>query len=193
MKILTLQGSPRASGNTATVLTQFESLVQEHHQVEHINIAELDIHGCRGCLSCQNDKENPACCQVKDDANMVLEKILAADVVIYATPLYCWSFSAQLKALMDRHICLVKGIFAQNQNSLIQGKPLGLLVTCGGSEEASADIIQEIFDRIAHFCQAKVIGKYILPFCTEPDALPPSSSPLVQAIARDIDDLGNDR
>ncbi|MFC1764404.1 flavodoxin family protein [Planctomycetota bacterium] len=189
MKILTLQGSPRADGNTATVLKEFENLVQQNHTVERVNIADLQIHGCLGCLGCQSDKNKPGCRQVNDDANAVLEKICAADVVIYATPLYCWSFSAQLKALLDRHLCLVKGIFTNDQTSLIQGKQLALLVTCGGSEEASADIIQELFNRIAHFCQCQILGKYILPFCTGPDALPGRTTSLVQAMVRDIEGL----
>jgi multimeric flavodoxin WrbA len=52
--------------------------------------------------------DRPGCVQ-KDDAFSVFERMMAADALIYSSPLYCWDFPAQMKALIDRHFCLVTG------------------------------------------------------------------------------------
>lgn len=53
MKILTILGSPKKHGNTATVLKRFEELISPLHQVERINLRDYTIHGCLGCNVCQ--------------------------------------------------------------------------------------------------------------------------------------------
>ena len=56
---------------------------------------------------CQGNLDEPGCVQ-KDDAIAIIDRLLAADVIIYATPLYVWDFSSQMKALLDRQYCLTK-------------------------------------------------------------------------------------
>lgn len=107
MKILTLMGSPRRKSNTAAVLSAFEQLADQTHTIEHIDVVIHNIKGCIGCDNCQKDVQHPACIH-KDDLNTLLEKVTAADVIVYAAPVYVWGFSAQMKALIDRHYCLVK-------------------------------------------------------------------------------------
>ena len=185
MKILTILGSPKKHGNTATVLKQFEDLVAPAHQVERINITDYNINGCLGCNVCQDNMDEPGCVQ-KDDALEILNRILAADVVVYATPLYAWSFSAQMKTLLDRHYCLVKSKDHQIIHTLGAGKPTALLVTCAGPVEQNADLIQEIFDRMMAYCSCHVIGKYVVPFCTTPDELGAKGATFAREMARDI-------
>ena len=99
-------------------------------------------------------------------------RVLAADFVLYASPLYCWGFTSQIKAFIDRHYCLVKGYGTPECKSLINGKPIALLVTCGGPIEGNADLIQEMFERFSGYGQCKVVGKYIVPFSMDPNAFP---------------------
>ena len=106
MKVLTLLGSPRKTGNTATVLARFEKLISRAHRVHRVTIIEHEIRGCLGCAACQAKPDEPGCVQ-KDDCVSILNQIIESDLVIYATPLYCWCFSSQMKALLDRHYCLV--------------------------------------------------------------------------------------
>ncbi|OQY43177.1 MAG: NADPH-dependent FMN reductase, partial [Desulfobacteraceae bacterium 4572_87] len=108
MKILTLLGSPKISGNTATVLSMFEENVKTEHEVERIHITQHKVGGCLGCMKCQAKKDAPGCVQ-KDDALTIFDKMIHADAIVYASPLYCWSFSSQIKPLIDRHVCLVSG------------------------------------------------------------------------------------
>lgn len=185
MKIVTILGSPKKYGNTARVLKNFEDLVAPVHQVERINVTDYNINGCLGCNVCQGKIDEPGCVQ-KDDTLEILNRILAADVVVYATPLYAWSFSSQMKALLDRHYCLVKSKDGQIIHTLGTGKQTALLVTCAGPVEENADLIQEMFDRMMAYCRCQVIGKYVVPFCTTPDELGSKGTTFAREMARDI-------
>jgi multimeric flavodoxin WrbA len=107
MKVMTVLGSPRRNGNTAKVLGLFESLIVDDHEMDRISIADSDVKGCTGCYACQEKPDEPGCVQ-KDDAVSIFERMMNSDVVVYASPLYCWSFSSQLKAFFDRHFCMVR-------------------------------------------------------------------------------------
>jgi multimeric flavodoxin WrbA len=185
MKILTIQGSPRKKGNTATVLDMFERRLANRQTVERVDIVDFDIKGCIGCGACQQVADEPGCVQ-KDDAPGLFERVMAADAVVLATPLYCWGFSAQLKPFIDRHLCMVKGYGMEQYKSLLEAKPLALLVTCGGPVEDNADVIQTTFDRMADFLRCRVVGKYVVPFCTDPDQLGDDAADAAGRMATDI-------
>jgi multimeric flavodoxin WrbA len=170
MKIVTIMGSPHKNGNTATVLGKFEEKISSKHEVERVNMADVEVMGCVGCMACRDTPEAPGCIQ-RDDANGIFEKLIEADVVIYATPLYVWGFSSQLKAFLDRHVCLGTGSYGSDWSSLVAGKPAMLLVTSGGPEENNADIIQTSFDRICSYLKMDCGGKFIVGLCTTPDEL----------------------
>ena len=108
MQILTIMGSPRKKGNTAGVLDMVEQELSIRHRVERLAITSVNVNGCLGCETCKKVTDRTGCVQ-KDDAASVFKKIMAADAVIYSSPLYCWDFPAQMKALIDRHFCLVTG------------------------------------------------------------------------------------
>ena len=93
MKIVTLLGSPRKRGNTAAVLANFEERAARQHDVERINIADSNIRPCLGCECCQKHLTSIGCPQ-RDDTRMVLEKMGTSDLIVYASPVYCWDFTA---------------------------------------------------------------------------------------------------
>ncbi len=186
MKILTILGSPRKRGNTARTLDLFDSELKAlGHSSERINLSEHKVNGCKGCLVCKDVPDKPGCPQ-KDDAVDILNRIIAADAVVYATPLYCWCFSAQMKALIDRHCSVVTNYGTPDHKSLMAGKPTALLVTCEDEIEGNADLIQIVFDRINEYIEGVVVGKYIVPNCTEPKTLPPAASKTAEKMAKDI-------
>jgi multimeric flavodoxin WrbA len=182
MKIITILGSPRKKGNTATVLSMFEEKIENNHEVEHINITQHEVGGCLGCYKCKEKKDEPGCVQ-KDDALAIFEKMIQADAIVYASPLYCWSFTSQIKPLIDRHFCLVSGDGTPEQDSLISGKPAALLVTCAGPIEGNCDAIQGIFKGFSDYLKLKVKGNFILPFCTTPDAIGDNGTELAENLA----------
>lgn len=183
MKILTLCGSPRKRGNTSTVLSAFERLAGENHTVERVNVVDRTIKGCIGCDHCQKDKSSPACVQ-KDDLNELLRKIMASDLVVYAAPVYVWDFPAQMKAVMDRHYCLLKWKSGR-EISLVENKKTMLLATCGGNVENNADLIQLIFEREMSYLHCQVVGEFIVPDCT----LPSSLGSIKDAVAAEMNEV----
>ena len=185
MKILTILGSPRKKGNTDKVLTMFEDNVAENHDVERINITQYKVGGCLGCYTCKEKKDEPGCVQ-EDDALTIFDKMIQADAIVYATPLYCWSFTSQIKPLIDRHFCLVSGEGTPDYDSLIAGKPAALLVTCAGPIEDNCDAIQGIFAGFSSYLKLTAKGNYILPFCTTPDAIGDKGAELAENLAKAI-------
>ncbi len=185
MKITIILGSPKKKGNTAAMLELFEKEISENHEVNRINIREKKIGGCLGCYKCRG-KESFDCAQ-KDDAVSIFEQMLDSDLTIYATPLYCWDFSAQMKTFIDRHVCAVKEFgLPDKHKSLLEGKKIALLVTCAGPIEDNADVIQTVFDRVSFYTKTKVAGKYILPFCTTPDAVSKQGVELAKKMAKEL-------
>jgi multimeric flavodoxin WrbA len=171
MKILTLCGSPRRRGNTSTVLSAFERLASENNSVERVDVVAYDIKGCIGCDNCQKNEDHPGCIQ-KDDMNHLAQKIIESDLVVYAAPVYVWDFPAQMKAVMDRHYCLLKWK-GEKERSLVENKKTMLLTTCGGDAENNADLLRLIFEREMKYLHCQIVGEFVVPNCTLPANLGP--------------------
>jgi multimeric flavodoxin WrbA len=185
MNIVTLLGSPRKRGNTATVLGWFEGQVAPAHRVERIDVVDHTVHGCRGCNACHKVLDAPGCRQ-GDEAVAIFQRMMAADLVVYATPLYNWSFTAQLKALMDRHYCLVKWQGGARIKALLAGRRTALLVTCADGVEDNADLIPQIFEREMDYLGCKVAGQYVVPHCTRPSELGEAAAQAARTMAREL-------
>ncbi len=166
MKILSLLGSARSKGNTATILGWInEELKAQGHDVEQINLAKKNIKGCLGCAKCKENPNEIACIQ-KDDAEAILQKIIDADAVIFSSPAYFWGFSSWIKALMDRSWSLVTGYHTPDHKSLIEGKKLALLVTGGGLYDNNVEPLFTAFDRLLTFYKADNTGELFIGKCT---------------------------
>lgn len=180
MKILTILGSPRPRGNTAAVLACFEALMRAEHPVERINIVDYEIRGCLGCDGCQEVLDRPGCVQ-EDGLQEVMPRILAADLVVYAAPVYVWAFPAQMKALLDRHYCLTKydaGL------ALLRSKRVMLLATCGGDAAGNFDLMQQMFAREADYLECVVAGSFVVDNCSSPAALGERARQTAEAMAQ---------
>ena len=187
MKIVTILGSPRKKGNTAKLLSMFEDKIQKRHDFERINITQYKVSGCIGCYKCKETNSEPGCVQ-KDDALAIFERMIQADAIVYASPLYCWSFTSQIKPLIDRHFCLVSGDGAPEHDSLISGKPAALLVTCAGPIEGNCDAIKHIFKGFTDYLKLESKGDYILPFCTTPESIGGEGDALSEKLYNSITD-----
>ncbi len=99
MKIVVLMGSPNKKGSTDILVENFVKGAEEAgNSVEVIDVAHMNIHPCIGCVRC--GYEGP--CVQKDDNEIIRRKLLASDMVVFATPLYYYGMSAQLKIVTDR-------------------------------------------------------------------------------------------
>jgi multimeric flavodoxin WrbA len=185
MNIIAITGSPRNNGNTARILDMLENFIGDKHEFNIIRIASHQVNGCLGCSACEKNDKEPACIQ-KDDAVSIFERMMQSDFVIYASPLYCWGFSSQMKALIDRHFCMIKGYGTPNYKSLLHKKKVALLVTCDGPIENNADFIQGVFERVSEYSKCEVVGKYIVPFCIESDAITIKGMGIAKTMATEI-------
>ena len=98
-KVLVISSSYRTKGNSARLAEEFaKGAAEAGNEVEFISLHDKKIGFCRGCLVCQKTKK----CVISDDADMIREKMLHADVLVFATPVYYYGVSGQLKTLLDR-------------------------------------------------------------------------------------------
>ena len=97
--VLGISGSPRRHGNTETLLDSFlDGARAAGASVEKVVLRDLDYTPCKGCNACHKTGE----CIVQDDAIMLFDKILAADCMAVASPIYSMGITAELKGLIDR-------------------------------------------------------------------------------------------
>ena len=171
MKIMTVFGSPRAKGNTAKVLEWVEEQLEaDGHEVDRANVVDYRVAGCVECYSCKSG--DAELCAIDDDGNSLLQRMLNADVVLLAAPLFCWGFPAQMKALVDRMFCLAdEPTEGSDYDSQVDDKTFGLLVTCAGPIENNADMLAKVFDALVDYTKAHNAGHLLVPSCTTPDAL----------------------
>jgi multimeric flavodoxin WrbA len=188
MKITTLLGSSKKKGNTATVLGWIEKeLENADHDVERIYLNNKSIHGCLGCAKCRENPAEIACVQ-NDDATDILERMIASDVVLFASPIYFWGFSAQLKALIDRGYSLVTNYDKPGHTSLMEGKRIGLLVTGAGAYEDNAECMFIVFDRIVDFFLARNSGELYVGECRISAEMPKTVKLKAVELARSLVD-----
>ena len=171
MRIITLLGSAKKKGNTATVLGWVEEdLKSRGHDVERIYLNNKSIGGCLGCAKCRENPDEIACVQ-KDDAIDIMEQMISSEVVLFASPIYFWGFSAQIKALIDRGYSLVTNYHKPGHTSLMKGKRVGLLVTGADAYEDNAEGMFTAFDRIVDFLLASKSGELYVGECSVPSEL----------------------
>ena len=101
MKILILNGSPHLDGSTSDMARAFaEGAKEAGHEVVSVNVAHKNIRGCMACEYCRN-KEKGICAQ-KDDMQEIYPAILSSDMIVFASPIYYFTLSAQLQAVIHR-------------------------------------------------------------------------------------------
>lgn len=99
MKILVLNGSPHFDGPTSDMVKAFAEGAQEAgHEVKEFNVAHMNIRGCMACEYCHT--KNKGVCVQKDDMQRIYPEILFADMVVFASPVYYFTLSAQLQAAL---------------------------------------------------------------------------------------------
>lgn len=101
-KVLILSGSPRKGGNSDLLCDEFmRGAVESGNEVEKIRVSAKKIAPCLACYHC---RESGGQCVYKDDMAELLQKMIDADVLVLASPVYFYSIDAQLKAVIDRTV-----------------------------------------------------------------------------------------
>ena len=98
-KVLVICTSLRSNSNSDLLAQQFaQGARAAGHQVETVSLRGKDLCFCVGCMTCMNTQH----CAIRDDANAIVEKMGAAEVICFATPVYYFEMSGQMKTLLDR-------------------------------------------------------------------------------------------
>ncbi|MDY5010332.1 MAG: flavodoxin family protein [Sodaliphilus sp.] len=98
-KVIVISTSLRVGSNSGMLADKFiEGAQAAGNEVEKITLSGKSISFCKGCLACQKLGK----CVIDDDANAIMQKVLEADVVCWATPIYYYEMSGQMKVLIDR-------------------------------------------------------------------------------------------
>ena len=125
--VLVLSSSPRRGGNSDVLCDAFAKGAREAgNKVTKIRVADKKVGYCTGCYACQKSGK----CVIKDDADAILKKMMASDVIVFASPVYFYSICAQLKALFDRSVAYYPNI---------TGKQYYFLMTMGDENKAMAE------------------------------------------------------
>lgn len=127
MKVLIISSSPRKGGNSEVLCGQFAKGASEAgHEVETLLLGQMSIAPCRACYACMETHR----CAIGDDMEEVFQKLLAADVIVLASPVYFYSVSAQMKAMIDR--CLV-------DHKSLNHKKFYFIITAADAQHEAAD------------------------------------------------------
>ena len=141
--VLILSSSPRKGGNSETLAAAFAKGAQEAgNQVETVYLREKQYGFCKGCLACQKLGH----CVIKDDAVEIAAKMHDADVLVFATPVYYYSVSGQLKTMLDRANPLFGTDYAFTKAYLLATAAEDGQETVAGSEKAVQGWV-DCFDR----------------------------------------------
>ncbi len=98
-KVLIISSSLRLGSNSDLLADAFAGgAAQAGHSVEKISLRGKNIGFCKGCMACQKTRR----CVQRDDADIIARKMLEADVLCFATPIYYYAVSGQLKTMLDR-------------------------------------------------------------------------------------------
>ncbi len=182
MKVLVLNASPRrAASDTMKVTRAFTAGMREEceargeaYDEEVIHLSDCKITPCRGCLSCWGKTEGK-CVIRDDDIEMLLSRVMEADVVIESFPLFFFGMPGTMKVMTDRMLCMLRTYRGQEPipgtsfhgiRYDMKGKRLVLISTCGyGQTDLIYDPLLAQFDIIAG------VGTYDAVLCPQGEAL----------------------
>lgn len=151
MKVTVITGSAHKKGTSALLADEFIRGVQENgHEVFRFDAAFANVKGCLGCDYCRNTGEP---CVLKDDMATLTPYLLEADAIAFASPVYYFGFSAQLKAVLDR--------FYAPENKLMGHKKSVLLVTAGSPEAAITKNVTSLYHDVIDWMKWENAGEVL--------------------------------
>ena len=160
MKITVLMGSPNRSGSTAILAESFAKGAKEAgHSVEIIDVCHANIHPCTGCVRC--GYEGP--CVQKDDVEKIRKALLSSDMAVFATPLYYYGMSAQLKTVVDRFCAYNSSLNSRHLKS-------ALLTVAWNADDWTFDALEAHYKTLVRYINFKDMGMVLGYGCGSPSS-----------------------
>lgn len=152
MKILVLTGSPRKNGNSNTLVDNFiKGATEIGHNVVRFDSAFKKVHPCVACNKCGMNGD----CVFNDDFNFVKENIVDADMVVFATPMYYFGISAQLKTVIDR--------FYSINGKIHVPKKAALFLTYADNSKIKEDVIRNHYKVLTNYLGWEDVAQIVCP------------------------------
>lgn len=126
--VLIISSSLRKNSNSEMMSDEFMRGAEEAgHHVEKVSLRDKAIAYCKGCFACQKTGR----CVIHDDADWIAQKMLKAEVIVFATPVYYYEMSGQMKTMLDRANPLFQADYAFRN--------IYLLAAAADDDEAASD------------------------------------------------------
>ena len=147
--ILVVVGSPRRNGNSQMMADAFAQGAREAgNEVRQAQVGTAKIGGCLACEYCFTHGGE---CVQKDDMTALYDQLEWAEIVVYAFPLYYYSYPAQVKAFMDRQFCAIGG-------RKFGVKKTALLMPFEDKDISTADGLVKSFEIAMNYCKHEILG-----------------------------------
>jgi NAD(P)H-dependent FMN reductase len=162
MKLVILNGSPRIKGCTAHLLESFErGLARAGHSWKRFDLARMDLHPCKACYYCE--EHNGRCVQA-DAMPQILEALLQADGIVFATPLYYFGMSAQIKTCIDRFYSI---------DAVLRTKAMKAILISPAADEHPivAEGLLTHYRKLCHYLNLEDVGQLLALGISEPEDL----------------------
>jgi multimeric flavodoxin WrbA len=153
-RILILKGSPREKGNSSTLAEQVaQGAKSSGAEVDSFSLHTMNIWPCDACDICQGAGDGA--CIIQDDMQLLYPKLLQADAIVIASPIYWFTINAQTKLFIDRWYAL-----EGPRGSLLAGKQFGVVLTYGDTDPYTSGAINAIhtFQDMFRYLHANLVG-----------------------------------
>jgi len=154
-KIVVITGSPRKNGNSFAMTDAFiEAARARGHEVVRFDAAFHTVGGCHACETCFKTGK---ACSYDDDFNQIAPAILEADAVVLTTPVYWYSFPAQIKGVIDKlySFCVA--------GKRVSGKQCALIACCEENDLSVLDGVRSPYEKTAALLQWESVGEVLIP------------------------------
>lgn len=151
-KVLILKGSPRQKGNSSVLADQVRAGAEgAGAEAESVFLHGLDIQPCDGCFFC----EGSGVCVIEDDMQYLYPKLRQADAIVIASPVYWFTYSAQVKLCVDRWLAL-----ETKDGNELRGKQIGIVLTYGDTDIFTSGGINAIhaFQSLFGYIGSEIVG-----------------------------------
>lgn len=152
-RICMLLGSPRKGGNSETMAEALVSEIDGNVEVDRFHLCDMTIDGCLDCRKCWSGGRP---CIIDDEMENIYESLAEADVVIFATPLYWYSWSSQIKPVLDRFVPFL----SDEAVSDLKGKKAILVASAGDSHESCFDGLLFSFRESCSLLEMENVGEF---------------------------------
>ena len=141
-KLLAFVGSPRRGGNTDVLVDEaMDAFREAGGEAEKVVLNSLRIKPCQGCFACMSGDGLDSVCIQQDDMTKLYQRMFDADALLWATPIYMWSPTSQMKLFLDRLFPL-----GDYQKTLwrcaLNGKPVGIIIVYAEHDPLNSGVYQ---------------------------------------------------